>query len=94
MEILTLVRSIFLYSRNLKNHPCKVSESIPTGTEPPKSFRATNLTASSVMSMGIKISVSSYVFNVEQEVFFSSGCFPARTYAVVSLKMPALSSTN
>ena len=45
----TLVRSILISSPNFKSHPCSASNSVPPGLEPPKIFRATNLTASSVM---------------------------------------------
>ena len=45
------------------------------------------------MPTGIKIGVSSYVSNVEQERLFSRGCFPDRTDAPVSFIIPFLSSS-
>ena len=50
-----------LSSPNFSSHPCSASESVPPGPELPESLRATDSTASSVMSTGIKIGVSSYV---------------------------------
>ena len=52
----------------LKPHPCRVSESLPPGPEPPKFFFATILTTSSVMSTGIKIGVFLYTYNVENTI--------------------------
>ena len=46
------------------------------------------------MSKGIKIGGLPYVSKVAQEVIFLCGCFPARTYAIVSLIIPILSSVN
>ena len=46
------------------------------------------------MSKGIKIGGLPYVSKVAQEVIFLCGCFPARTYATVSLIIPILSSVN
>ena len=51
-------------------HPCKSLEYVSTGTELLDSFCVTSLIASSVIPTGIRIGVSSYVSNVEQENFF------------------------
>ena len=55
--ISTLTKSFFLSTPNFKIHPCRDSESVPPRPELPESFRVTNLTASSIMSKGIKIGV-------------------------------------
>ena len=46
-------------------------------------FRATDSTDLSVMSMGMKIGVSSYFYNVAQEVIFLLGFFPSKTDVTV-----------
>ena len=57
----------------------------------PKSFRAKDLTASSIIFTGIKIGVLSYTSNVEQWGGGGSGRFsPARTVSVVSSVMSVL----
>ena len=65
-KVLTLLRSLFLSSLNFKSHPCRASKSVPPGPELPKSFCATKLTTSSVISIGIKIGVYLYTSNLEQ----------------------------
>ena len=65
-KLSAIVRSLLFSSPNFKIHPSKDSEAVPTGPETPKRVRATSVTASSMMSLGIKICVSLYVSNVEQ----------------------------
>ena len=78
-----LVRSLLLSLLIFKIHPCIASEFVPPGLELPKSFHATDSTASSVLLVVIKIGASSYFSNIAQEGIFSCGCFPSRTNVVV-----------
>ena len=93
-KVSTLVRSLVLSYPNFRSHPCSASESVLAGPELPESFRATDSTASSVMSTGMKISVSPYVSNVVQEVIVLIACFPSKTDVTVSLIVPVRSSDN
>ena len=71
----TLVRSLVLSSTNFRRHPCSASKSVPPVSGLLEIFRATDSTASSVMLTGMKIGVSSYVFNVAQEGFVCDWMF-------------------
>ena len=93
-NVSTLVRSIVLSSPNFRSHTCSTSKSVPPGPELPKRFRDTDSTASSVMSTGIKISVSSYVSNVAQERIVSLGYFPSKTDVIVLLIVPVQYTAN
>ena len=66
-KLSTLVLSLVLYLPNFRSNTCSASESVPPGPELPRKFCATDYTASSVMSTGMKIGVSSYVSNIAQE---------------------------
>ena len=90
----TLVHSILLSSPNFRNHPCSASDSVPPGPELTKSFCATDSTASSVVSTGIKIGVYPYVSNVAQGGFFSLGCFPSKTNVTALLIVTVQSIAN
>ena len=94
MKVSIIVRSLFLSSPKFKSHPCRASKYVPTVPELPKIFCVTNLTVSSVMSMGIKIRVFSYVPNMAQEGMFLCRFSPARTDVAVSLIEPVQSSAN
>ena len=65
------------------------------GTDLPESFRATDSTASSVMSTGMKICVSLYISNIVQEGPFLIGLFSTKDvtiWLIVSVRFPAKSS--
>ena len=67
MEVSILLHSLLISSPKFKICTSRASESLPPGTELPTSFCASDSTASSVMSTGIKIGVFSYVSNVTHE---------------------------
>ena len=89
-----LVRILVLSSPSFRSHPCSAPESVLPETELPKHFCATDYTASSVMSTGIKIGVSSYVSSIAQEGIVSLGCFTSKNDVTVSLIVPVQSSAN
>ena len=93
-KVSTLVRSLVMSSPNFRSHAYSASESVPPGPELPESFFTTDYTASSVMSTGTKICVSSYVSNVPQEGIVLLGCFPSKTDVTVSFILPVRSSAN
>ena len=66
---LTLAQSFLLWSPSFTSHPCNASISIPLATALPESFRATDSTTSSVISMGIKTGVASYTSNTTPRFF-------------------------
>ena len=93
-NVSVLVRSLVLSSPNFRIHTCSAYESVPTGPELPESLRATNSMYSFVMLMGIKISVSSFIFNVEQDGIVLPGCFLSKTNVTFFLIMIVLFSAN
>ena len=68
-KYLIFTQSFLLWSPSFISHPCNSSRSISLATALPESFRATELTTSSVISMGIKTGVASYTSNSTPRFF-------------------------
>ena len=87
-KYLTLTQIFLLWSPNFSGHPCKDSESVPLGPALPESFRATDLTTSSIISTGIKKQALPHTLPTQHLGFFLVQIFPANTYkTVLSIKV-------
>ena len=77
-----------------KSHTCRASEFVSLDPKIPESFRATDLTTSSVFSIGIKLGVFLVCLQHRTGRNFSYKYFPIRKNATVSLIIPVLSNAS